>query len=194
VVLGSKLLSSIWKSGIYSFLKYLYATERDRQAGNIENIQPRFRSPRHDPFFDPLRPLFGSWPILWEPQACIEDADRPAYGMLDCFKNSSRASREPSVEACTKTPRSFSLILFNAPVISACASLCDDIKVRINDRSRGESNFRAKTKEINATSWLVWRWVDNRLELISNCRFVFSRNYQQNKNFLVTLETSPVFK
>ena len=36
---GSKLLSSISKSEIYSFLKYLYATERHGQAGDVEKTQ-----------------------------------------------------------------------------------------------------------------------------------------------------------
>jgi len=37
VTFGSKLLNSISKSEIYSFLKYLYATKRHRQAGDVEN-------------------------------------------------------------------------------------------------------------------------------------------------------------
>jgi len=67
VTCGSKLLSSIPKSEIYTFLEYLCATERHRQAGDVENTQFSFGSPRRDPFFDPSRPLFGSLPILWEP-------------------------------------------------------------------------------------------------------------------------------
>jgi len=35
----------------------------DRQC-NAENAQLRFGSPRRDPFFDPLPPLFGFRPIL----------------------------------------------------------------------------------------------------------------------------------
>ena len=66
---GSKLLSSISKSEIYSFLKYLYATERHRQAGDVENTPFRFGSLWRDPFFDPSQILFGSRPILWEPLA-----------------------------------------------------------------------------------------------------------------------------
>ena len=55
VTFVSKLLSSISKSEIYFFLKYLYTTEteRHRQAGDVENTQFSFGSPRRDPFFDP---------------------------------------------------------------------------------------------------------------------------------------------
>jgi len=69
VTFGSKLLNSISKSEIYSFLKYLYATKRHRQAGDVENTQFSFglsqRDPFFDSFFDPLQPLFRSRPIVW---------------------------------------------------------------------------------------------------------------------------------
>jgi len=52
-------------SAIYSFLKYLSNTQAS--SGNVENKQPRFGSPRRDPFFDPSQLLFGFRPTLWEP-------------------------------------------------------------------------------------------------------------------------------
>ena len=67
---ASKLLSSLSKPEVYSSLKYLYATERHRQAGDVENTQFSFGAPRRDPFFDPSRPLFGSRPVL---SLCCEE-------------------------------------------------------------------------------------------------------------------------
>ena len=54
VTFGIKLLSSITEKEIYSFLNYLYATERHRQAGNFENAQFSFESPRRESFFWPF--------------------------------------------------------------------------------------------------------------------------------------------
>jgi len=48
---SSKLLISFLMSAIYSFLKHLSNTQTS--SGNAENKQPRFGSPRRDPFFDP---------------------------------------------------------------------------------------------------------------------------------------------
>jgi len=66
MVFNSKLLSSFSLSAIYFFVKYLHNRQTKTSSGNGENIQPRFRLPRRDPVFDPLRPMFGSRPILWE--------------------------------------------------------------------------------------------------------------------------------
>jgi len=63
---GSKLLSSFLISARYSFLKYLSYIQTS--SGNVKNTQPRFLSPRGDPFFYPSTPLFRFRPILWEPQ------------------------------------------------------------------------------------------------------------------------------
>jgi len=64
VTFGRKLLRSISKSEIYFFSR---ASMRCKQAGDVENTQFRFGSPRRDPFFDPSRPLPESRPILREP-------------------------------------------------------------------------------------------------------------------------------
>jgi len=66
MIFSTKLLSSFSLSAIHSFLRYVHYRETKTNSGNVENIQPRFRSPRRDPFFQPLRPMFGSRPILWE--------------------------------------------------------------------------------------------------------------------------------
>ena len=67
MIFSSRLLSSFLMSTIYSLLKYLRYRQKKTSNGNGENIQPRFRSTRRAPFFHPLRTMFGSWPILWEP-------------------------------------------------------------------------------------------------------------------------------
>jgi len=67
MVFSSKFLSSFLMSTIYSLLKYLRYRQKKTSSGNGENIQPRFRLPRSNPFFDLLRTMSGSWPILWEP-------------------------------------------------------------------------------------------------------------------------------
>jgi len=67
MIFSSKFLSYFSPSAIYSFLKSIRHRQAKTSSGDSENIQPRFGSPRRDPFFDPSRPLFGSRPILWEP-------------------------------------------------------------------------------------------------------------------------------
>jgi len=42
----------------------------------------RFESPWRDPFFDPLRPMFGSQPILWEPLPQANPLVRPPLPLL----------------------------------------------------------------------------------------------------------------
>jgi len=42
----------------------MYATDRQKSSGNVENTQLRFGSPRRDPFFDPSPPLFVFRPIF----------------------------------------------------------------------------------------------------------------------------------
>ena len=44
----------------------------------------------------------------------FEKQKLPVTGIFEVFRNSRRASRDPRVEACTKTPRSFTLIEFSA--------------------------------------------------------------------------------
>jgi len=58
-------LSSFLISAIYSFLTYIHY--KQTSSGKVENAQLRVGSPRRDPFFYPSPPLFGFWPILWEP-------------------------------------------------------------------------------------------------------------------------------
>jgi len=58
MIFSSKLLSSFSLSAIYSFLKYLRYRQTKTSSGNGENIQPRFRSPRRDPFLTLCDPYF----------------------------------------------------------------------------------------------------------------------------------------
>ena len=44
----------------------------------------------------------------------FEKQKLPVTGIFEVLRNSRRASRDPRVEACTKTPRSFTLIEFSA--------------------------------------------------------------------------------
>ena len=67
MIFSSKLLSSISLSAIYSFLKYLRHRQTKTSSGNGKNIQARYRSPRCNPFFDLLRPMFGSVWENWKP-------------------------------------------------------------------------------------------------------------------------------
>ena len=48
---ASKLLSSLSKPEVYSSLKYLYATERQRQSDDVENTQFSFGTPWCNPYF-----------------------------------------------------------------------------------------------------------------------------------------------
>lgn len=70
-------------------------------------------------------------------------------GILEVRKNSSRASREPSVEACTYTPLSCSLIL-----------------LRADRKSRETSSRRIST---SSDFWATWRFRPKRDSI---CNFV----------------------
>ena len=63
VTFGSKLLSWISKSEIYSFLKHVYATERHRQASDVENTQFNFRSTSVCPWLWSGEMLPAYWPV-----------------------------------------------------------------------------------------------------------------------------------
>jgi len=51
MIFNNRLLSSFSLSAIYSFIKYLHYRQTKTSSGNGENIQPRLRSPRRDPYF-----------------------------------------------------------------------------------------------------------------------------------------------
>jgi len=59
MIFRSNLQSSFSLLAIYCFLKFLHYRQTKTSSGNGENIQPKFRSPRRDPCFDPLWPMFA---------------------------------------------------------------------------------------------------------------------------------------
>jgi len=52
-LVSNSRISSFLKAAIYPFLKYLRYRQTRTSSGNVENTQPRFESPRRDPFRHP---------------------------------------------------------------------------------------------------------------------------------------------
>ena len=61
----------------------------------------------------------------------FEKQKLPVTGIFEVLRNSRRASRDPRVEACTKTPRSFTLMEFSAE-----SSLLETKKTSFKTKSR----------------------------------------------------------
>jgi len=66
MIFSSKLLNNFSLSAIYSFLKYLRYRQTETSSGDGEIYNPGLDRLGATNFFDPLRSMFRSRPILWE--------------------------------------------------------------------------------------------------------------------------------
>jgi len=104
MIFSSKFLSSFSLSEFYSFFQYLHYRQTKTSSGNGENIQPRFRSPRRDPFFDPLPPCLGRDPYfgnLWA-KILVVKVDRACNALAISKRHPMAYSDAPFGKFCTR--------------------------------------------------------------------------------------------